>query len=179
MEVNWSPSSSGRIAVAMKDGFTIQMLWQLISMKIPFVWCQMRDRSNSYEKRRPTLRVILFPENNPCSGNRTTLRCRINFPKFRKILNIEQFQTVPKKVYNIPMMSRLEFIPKISTFKYLIKWLVISQIAKERSLFKISMSRPKWVHERRCCPKNCPHFLWLTLYWITNRILASQKTETK
>ena len=40
----------GRIAVAMKDGFTIQMVWQVISMKVPFVWCQMRDRSNSYEK---------------------------------------------------------------------------------------------------------------------------------
>ena len=52
MEVNWSPSSSGRIAVAMKDGFTIQMVCQVISMKIPFVWCQMRDRSNSYEKMK-------------------------------------------------------------------------------------------------------------------------------
>lgn len=42
--------------VAVKYGLPIQMFWQVISMKIPFVECQMGDRSKSHvgKKLRPT-----------------------------------------------------------------------------------------------------------------------------
>ena len=54
--LNWSY----RIAVAMKYGLPIQMLWQLISMKIPCVVCQMRERSKPQAlKKRETHAQIL------------------------------------------------------------------------------------------------------------------------
>ena len=40
-----------RIPVAMKYGLTIQMYWQVISMKFPFVECQMSDRSKSHVEK--------------------------------------------------------------------------------------------------------------------------------
>ena len=49
-------SWTDRIPVAVKYCLSIQMLWQVISMKIPFVECQSGDRSKSHalEKNHAT-----------------------------------------------------------------------------------------------------------------------------